>query len=300
MHKRILYLSVAFLAVFSCNTPHDNRESSQNKNFTVAAVNYPLAYFAERIGGDKIDVLFPVPADVDPAYWMPDEETISLYQNADIILINGAGYAKWMESISLPSSRILNTSGAMRDRYVGISSATHSHGPDGEHEHTGFASTAWLNFEIAASQAETIKDKLADKVPEEKEVFDANFIKLQEELLSFDTDLKSWVDTKMYRVMMASHPVYQYLGAAYHLEIHSEHWEPGEPVSDEQWDRFINNLDAFPADIMLWEGAPDQKVHKDLENVGIQVVIFNPCGNRPETGDFISVMKENVRNLTGQ
>ena len=34
----------------------------------IYTVNYPLAYFAERIGGDLVAVHFPAPEDVDPAF----------------------------------------------------------------------------------------------------------------------------------------------------------------------------------------------------------------------------------------
>ena len=40
----------------------------------VYAVNYPLAYFAERIGGDLVEVVFPAPVDEDPAFWNPSAE----------------------------------------------------------------------------------------------------------------------------------------------------------------------------------------------------------------------------------
>ena len=49
---------------------------------TIYTVNYPLAYFAERIGSEQVEVVFPAPADVDPAFWMPDKATIAAYQQA--------------------------------------------------------------------------------------------------------------------------------------------------------------------------------------------------------------------------
>ncbi len=42
----------------------------------IYTVNYPLAYFAERIGGDLVEVHFPAPTDGDPAFWSPDADTI--------------------------------------------------------------------------------------------------------------------------------------------------------------------------------------------------------------------------------
>jgi zinc transport system substrate-binding protein len=63
------------------------------ETLTAYVVNYPLKYFAERIAGDHAKVVFPAPSEGDPAYWMPDAETVAAYQKADLILLNGANYA---------------------------------------------------------------------------------------------------------------------------------------------------------------------------------------------------------------
>ncbi len=81
---------------------------------TVYVVNYPLQYFAERIGAEQVRVVFPAPADEDPAFWKPDVETIAAFQAADLILINGAGYAKWLKTASLPKSKVIDTSRAFQ------------------------------------------------------------------------------------------------------------------------------------------------------------------------------------------
>ena len=72
---------------------------------TVYTVNYPLEYFASRIGGEHVKARYPGPADEDPAFWKPDAQTIGSYQQADLILLNGAGYAKWLSRASLPRAR---------------------------------------------------------------------------------------------------------------------------------------------------------------------------------------------------
>jgi zinc transport system substrate-binding protein len=71
----------------------------------VYTVNYPLAYFAERIGGDAVEVTCPAPPDEDPAFWSPAAETIAAYQGADLILLNGAGYAKWVKRATLAAEQ---------------------------------------------------------------------------------------------------------------------------------------------------------------------------------------------------
>ena len=83
---------------------------------TVYTVNYPLAYFAQRIGGEHVTVNFPAPPDIDPAFWQPDEETVGAYQSADLVFLNGAGYAKWLDVVTLSASRLVDTSAPFRDR----------------------------------------------------------------------------------------------------------------------------------------------------------------------------------------
>ena len=112
MNRQIRFLLTTVFASalgVSCFVEKDaNNESGANTDSAARpklyVVNYPLKYFAERIAGDLADVALPVPKDVDPAFWMPDTETIGEYQEADLILLNGAGYAKWIQIVSLPLS----------------------------------------------------------------------------------------------------------------------------------------------------------------------------------------------------
>jgi len=48
---------------------------------------------------------------------------------------------------------------------------------------------------------------------------------------------------------------------------------------------------------MLWEDDPNLKIVMRLKELGIEVVVFNPCANIPGQGNFMSVMRENLQNL---
>ena len=66
-------------------------DTSSQEVLSVYTVNYPLQYLAERIGGELVEVTFLAPSDVDPAYWAPNPDEIASFQQADLILLNGAG-----------------------------------------------------------------------------------------------------------------------------------------------------------------------------------------------------------------
>jgi len=289
-----------FFLLISCSSNKRSQENTQPEKPIVAAVNYPLYYFAQRIGGELIQLEYPIPNGVDPAYLIPDDSALTVYQSADIILANGAGYAGWMNNVSLPANRIINTSVSMDGEYIPLKDvATHSHGLEGEHEHTGYAFTTWLDFQIAVAHAQAIKDIIVDKLPDSKDEIEEKYISLKTELLDLHESMKavSGLGGISEQNILGSHPVYQYLSKAYGLQIQSVHFEPDEIPSADQWNEFDILVEHHPTSIMLWEDEPLPQVADILNKKGVQVMVFNPCGNRPENGDFMEVMNLNVRTL---
>jgi zinc transport system substrate-binding protein len=278
------------------HTTHSGTGTSET--LTVYAVNYPLAYFAQRIADGHAKVEFPCRAGQDPAYWVPDLSVVLDYQKADLILLNGADYAKWISKVSLPRSKMVNTSNKFKDRYIRLEQAvTHSHGPEGKHEHRGIAFTTWLDFDLASKQAAAILDAMVRKRPEFRSSFQKNYDGLRKDLEALDRDIQAVVAKDPSRPLIASHPVYQYLAARYGINLKSVHWEPDQVPGEPDWKQLKELLKGHPAKWMIWEGKPAEETVDKLKSLGIAGLVFDPCGNVPIKGDFISVMRENVRNL---
>jgi zinc transport system substrate-binding protein len=287
-----LFLSLALLLVGA------SQWAFAEERLRIYTVNYPLAYFAERIAGDLAIVTFPAPPDVDPAFWMPDAETIVAYQGADLILLNGADYAKWTSKVSLPRSRLVDTSRGFKDQYIReTGGVSHSHGPGGEHSHGGTAFTTWLDLDQAAQQADAIAQALTRKRPEAKDQIAQNLHALQGDLTKLDRRIGQITRADPDRPLLASHPVYQYLARRYGLNLRSVKWEPDEVPSEAQWAELGEILSEHPAAWMIWEDEPAQQSIDRLRALGLDSVVVNPCGNRPSTGDFLAVMKKNAESL---
>ena len=72
---------VLICSATACGGPAPDAESTADTQadtqvteadaLVVYTTNYPLAYFAERIGGELVRVEFPVPSGIDPAYCPP-------------------------------------------------------------------------------------------------------------------------------------------------------------------------------------------------------------------------------------
>ena len=259
--------------------------------------NYPLSYFAERISADPELVFFPE-IDGDPAFWEPSAEEIATMQGADIILLNGAAYEKWRTSVSLPKRKTVDTTKGLRERLIVMEEAVdHAHGPSGAHSHSGTAFTTWIDLNQAAFQAMAVKDALAKQNVAPEEVLDRNFESLIEDLRILDTLINEMTQGHSKVPLIASHPVYQYFARRYGLNIKAVMWEPDVSPDEQMWAHLEEIIKEHPAKWMIWEGTPLPESVARLKDMGIESIVIDPCGNRPDEGDFLSVMKRNVENL---
>jgi len=264
----------------------------------IVAANYPLAYFAERIGGNRVRVDLPVPPDEDPSFWKPDAKAVGMMQKAELILLNGADYEKWLPRVSLSKFKLADTSAGFKDRFIRIENAvTHSHGPGGMHSHDGLANNTWLDFDQASQQAGAVAEAMARKRPELKAGFLENLKALQAEMADLDAQLKSIVAAKPGLALLGSHPVYQYLARRYGLDLQAVHWEPNEMPAPAEWAGLRKIVAAHPAHWMVWESKPSAEINERLQAEGIKTLVFEPAANRPESDDFMGVMKQNLDNL---
>lgn len=267
------------------------------KEVKVFTSNYPLAYFAETISGKPEAVMFPE-IDGDPAFWEPVPDDIIAMQQADVILLNGATYEKWKTHVSLPRRKIVETAGRFKDQFLGLEYALdHSHGPSGDHAHTGTAFTTWMDLSLAERQAEAVKNALvsANIAPESE--LNKNFEALKRELMAIDQELKDIAAGNSQIPLVASHPVYQYFARRYDLNLQAVLWEPDIFPEEDKWNELGKLVKGHPAKWMIWEGEPLPESVSKLKAMGIESIVFDPCGNRPNEGGFISTMKKNVANL---
>lgn len=297
------YISICLLVgVTACGQSGDPVKQDQSASSvtepSVYTVNYPLAWAAAELAGNAAEVVFPAPADIDPAFWEPELDAVAGYQAADVILLNGAGYAKWVDRVSVPQNRTVDTSTAFSDEFIVVESGpVHSHGPEGEHSHGERAFTTWLDLAQFAQQVDATADALSGVLPERSESIEAQHLALSAALKRWDMELQAIGEQLDGAPLLYSHPVYQYLQRRYGLNGVALHWEPDQTPGERDWAELDGILARHPARLMLWEDEPTAETREGLTQRGIAVVVFRPLGNRPEAGDFASVMQENIEQL---
>ena len=264
---------------------------------------YPTLYFTQRIAGDGVEVACPLPDDADPIFWKPDAAALARLQGADLVILNGAEFEKWVAAVSLPASRVVSTAASFRDQWLEYENAvTHQHGPEGEHSHEGVDGHTWLDPWLAMAQAEAVRDALKVANPESAASFDRGFAELKRDLEQLDRDLKELLPATPSPIL-CSHPAYNYLARRYGWKIHNLDLDPEAAPAPATVEEIRGVLTKFPAKVLLWESDPTsatvETFHREL---GLTSVVFSPCellGNDAlrAGNDYLSVMRENIGRL---
>ena len=301
----IAFLGMGVFLISGCDgKKSEPAASSQPTSSVVYTTFYPTKYFTERIAGGKVRVINPCPADADPAGWMPDEQTLAAYQNAVLIIINGASFEKWIAKTNLPLSRTVDTSKPLEKDFITLErKVAHSHGPAGEHAHEGIDGHTWLDPGNTKVQALEIKKALTKTFPQHTSSFEEGYIKLIEDLEALDRRLKKVSAQIGERQLLSNHPAYNYLARTYGWRMKVFYLEPEEATDQEELDRLRDFLKDHPAEHLLWEAEPSEEIAQKMYNeFGLRSIVYSPCETMEseplEQGeDFLTVMNRNVDRL---
>ena len=291
-------LGTLLLATVGCGKGGGSEEVVRTNE--VLTTFYPTTYLAERIAGTALEIVNPCPADVDPAYWSPDDETLLRYQSAALVLINGASFEKWVAQATLPATRTVDTTKSVKSQLLRFADAvTHSHGPAGEHAHEGVDGHTWLDPALAKAQATAIREALGRTFPAHAGMLTPGFTSLAADLDALDQRLRELSSKLGERPLLASHPAYNYLARRYGWRVTNLHLDPGEPLDDAALAAVRAAQAASGARILLWESAPLEATATQLrDETGVKSVAYSPCEARPGDGrDFLAVMNANIDRL---
>ena len=306
MHKSVcrsaLISSSFLLLLLSCEEGLREKPAGEKprEDPVIAAVNYPLAYFAKRLADGFATVLFDIPAGQDPAFWEPSDQQVTSIQKADLILLNGANYAKWTATRTLPYETTVVTSSSFENQLIRLKdSISHKHKKGSEsHSHEGLAFTTWLDLKQASAQASAVALALTEQFPRHKTTLMNRLQDLQKDLKALDIAMKAAASKLRPATVITSHPVYHYWSRAYDLVTPSLLWEPGNEITPQDMAALANIRKTHPdATVFIWESTPLGRNVELLKEAGLISIVISPCANQPAEGDFLSVMRNNIAAL---
>jgi len=191
----------------------------------------PQAYFAERVGGDRVDVSVMVGPGQSPHTYEPGPKQMYELSQAKLYFRIGVDFEKvWMERISKinPNMKVVDT---RRGIELLPMKTHHDHGPHRPHGQGLKDPHIWLSLRLVKIQAETIYEALATEDPAHRAYYLENLKAFDRDLDKLDREIAQSLKKAKSRKFMVFHPAWGYLARDYGLEQTPIEIEGKEPTA---------------------------------------------------------------------
>lgn len=308
MNKKVrLTLSLLFILLLAaCGNKENIEKSDQISIYTTV---YPLQYFAERIGGDAVNVQSIYPPGADEHSFDPTQKEMMKLADSDLFFYIGLGLEGFVENAEKTMKnehvKMIATADSITEDMLEEGHEHEEHEEDEDHEdHGEFDPHVWISPVLSDALAFSIKEALIEAAPDKKEQFEENFEALRDDLIKLDRqfiDMASDAPTKTFYV---SHAAFGYLADTYGLEqvaiagLNSQS-EPSQKQlatlveeAKEQNIKYVlfeQNISSKLTDVIRKEiGAEALMLHN------LSVLTTEDIKNKE---DYMSLMEQNVETL---
>ena len=182
----------------------------------VVASFYPLAFFAQEIGGEEVIVRQLIPDNTEVHTWQPSFADILAVDEADVIIYNGASLDHWFEDDILP---IIDSSDKIIVETTDGIQLLETTQETGEHEGLHDPHT-WISPFIAKQQAQNIYEALIQKDPDHEEYYSERWQKLRTRFEELDNNYLTGLSTKTKEEVFVAHSAFGYLADRYGFKQH--------------------------------------------------------------------------------
>ncbi len=268
----------------------------------VVASFYPLAYMAEAIGGDDIEVTTLIQPGLEPHSWQPSAGDLVACSDADAIIYNGAGLDDWLRDDILPA---IDASG--KTVVDTTANGTLYRNIDQEEivEHGAYDPHTWVSPHEARQQAEAIYLALIRLDPANAVDHTTRWHALSDTLAALDDAYTTQLANKTGDTIFVTHDAFGYPARRYGFEQQaivgiSADAQPGADTLIQVIQRMLQT-DTYT--LYIEPGYSDayiQTVRSELQaQTGQQVEILTLYHmNGEQDGlDYIAQMEKNLENL---
>ncbi|MDR6225994.1 metal ABC transporter solute-binding protein, Zn/Mn family [Desmospora profundinema] len=307
-----ILLIITAMVVAGCSSGEPEAQSGEK--LSIHASLYPLADFAQKIGGDQVEVTNMVPAGVDPHDFEPTAKELAKMSESDIFLYNGAGFEGWIDKakplLDSEKTQVLDLSEGVdlleyNEEHAHDDEASHeedehahddeaSHGDeehaDGDeashkedehahdHEHGDYDPHVWLDPNRGKQMAAAIRDAIIEKDPDNRKIYEANYNELESRFDELDAKFKEAVEQGEKDTIIVSHAAFAYLTERYGLkQVAVSGLSPSDEPSAKKLKEIIDTAKKHDVHYIFFDTLVSGKVAKTVQNeVGAEALVLNP------------------------
>ena len=287
--------------IVGCDSSPQPAGTEAPQRVTITVTSYPLLVMVETLAGGAADVKLVVPEDTTSPNWKPGASAIRTMQDATRILISGASYEPWLQRVTLPRSRLIDTAQGYYDQFIRIPDAVvHQHGPDGQHSHAGTVWAAWLDPELAASQLQQVQACLTELLPASRADVQQAADDLTAELDQLDQRVERITEATSAGdiVALGDAPVYQYLTRRLGWSLTYIHLPAGGPLSEDQRQAIHDAIAQHGPAIVLVRSALWEELHDVRSAAVVPFAEIDLCESADVEHLLTGRLNQNLTNIT--
>ena len=287
---------------FPANKGNTKSQTEATARPIVYATSFVVAHFARELSGDNIELQLVIPETSNSIDWKPALEDVRRIQSADLLLLNGAGYEPWLQTLSLPKSRLVHTSAGYTDQLIAMqNSVTHQHGPKGSDAGGPKVWATWLDPELATAQLRVIEGRLIRLKPDSASSIAANAALLANQLDKLNTHVQQLQKqtAKLQVTVIADGPFYNYLIRRLGWKLHPAS-TPNTPMTSA-----TNSKDPSPDSSLTLcfvnrvENSPNSStLQQTMKSAGVPIVEIDLCESLPAGFDScVQAFESNLKRI---
>ena len=306
MKKRIGALIAASLILAACSstqetaTPEETTEGATEKIQIVAGF-YPLAFAAEGVAGDLAEVVSLAGPGVEPHDLELTPGDVAKINDADLVIYIPE-FIPALDAVvkTLDQSKVINATQGISL----ISGYSDSHeGEEGHSEEEGHSDESatdphiWLNPSNMVLIGNSIAKALNTLTSES--AIDENRSSFENALTTLATDYTTKLANCSIKALVVSHEAFGYIADAYGFEqVGISGLSPEAEPSPARLAEVAKIAKAENATTIYYESLVDPKVAKTLAvELKISAEMLDPLESPPASGDYLSVMAQNLDTL---
>lgn len=222
----VLFFLITTTVLAACGDAEQSATDTVADNtLSIYTTVYPLQYFAERIGGEYVDVASIYPAGANEHTFEPTQKDMMALADADLFFYVGLGLEgfvdKAQKTLANEHVTLVATADQIDPEKLDISTG-HIHAED-EHDHEATEeehahehdSHVWLSPIISQDLAAIIKEELTAALPEQEAVFTENYETLVAELETLHHEFEAMAAATTKKTFFVSHAAFGYIAGQY-------------------------------------------------------------------------------------
>ena len=307
MNKRqklfIATTAVIILTAVLATVFYAQQNKTDSDKLKVVTTFYPLAFFAQQIGGEEVTVQQLIPDNTEVHNWQPSFANILALDKADVIIYNGASLDHWFEDDIIP---IIDSSNKIIVETTNGIQLLETEQENADYEHTGrYDPHTWISPFIAEQQAQNIYEALIQKDPDNMDYYTERWQNLKTLFEELDNNYVSGLSTKHKDEVFVAHSAFGYLADRYGFDQHgvigiSADEQPSASVYANIVEMMLEHETYVVYVNPVYADKPAQTLRIELERLSgqdVQILSLYVMLGEMDGLDYFGQQEKNLENL---